>query len=40
VSINKVKVTGPEQPRSEFDLLQNRFVLVSKGKKNHLIKVV
>ncbi len=40
VSINKVKVTGPEQPLSEFDLLQNRFVLVSKGKKNHLIRLV
>jgi tyrosyl-tRNA synthetase len=39
VSINKVKVTGPEQPLTEFDLLQNRFVLVSKGKKNHLIRL-
>lgn len=39
VSINKVKVTGPEQPLSEFDLLQDRFVLVSKGKKNHLIRI-
>ncbi len=39
VSINKVKVAGPEQPLSEFDLLQNRFVLVSKGKKNHLIRI-
>ncbi|GAB3167251.1 tyrosine--tRNA ligase [Telluribacter humicola] len=39
VSINKVKVSGPEQPLSEFDLLQDRFILVSKGKKNHLVKV-
>ncbi len=39
VSINKVKVTGAEQPLSDFDLLQNRFMLVSKGKKNHLVRV-
>jgi tyrosyl-tRNA synthetase len=39
VSINKVKVTGAEQPLTDFDLLQDRFVLVSKGKKNHLVKV-
>ncbi|GHB88357.1 tyrosine--tRNA ligase [Persicitalea jodogahamensis] len=40
VSINKVKVTDSEQSPGEFDLLQDRFVLVSKGKKNHLVKVV
>ncbi len=39
VSINKVKVTNAEQTLAEFDLLQDRFVLVSKGKKNHLIKI-
>ncbi|HEV7347600.1 tyrosine--tRNA ligase [Telluribacter sp.] len=39
VSINKVKVTGPEQPLTDFGLLQERFVLVSKGKKNHLLRV-
>jgi tyrosyl-tRNA synthetase len=39
VSINKVKVTSAEQPLSDFDLLQDRFVLVSKGKKNHLVVV-
>lgn len=39
VSINKVKITGAEQPLADFDLLQDRFVLVSKGKKNHLVKV-
>lgn len=39
VSMNKVKVTGADQPIAEFDLLQDRFVLVSKGKKNHLVKV-
>jgi tyrosyl-tRNA synthetase len=40
VSINKVKVTSPEQPLADFQLLQDRFILVSKGKKNHLIKVI
>ncbi|WP_373512186.1 tyrosine--tRNA ligase [Persicitalea sp.] len=39
VSINKVKVTSAEQSPAEFDLLQDRFLLVSKGKKNHLVKV-
>lgn len=39
VSINKVKVTSAEQPLTDFDLLQDRFVLVSKGKRNHLVKV-
>ena len=39
VSVNKVKVTSAEQPLTDFDLLQSRFVLVSKGKKNHLVKV-
>jgi len=40
VSINKVKVASPEQSLSDFQLLQDRFILVSKGKKNHLIKVI
>ncbi len=40
VSVNKVKVTSAEQVLSDFSLLQNRFLLISKGKKNHLIKVV
>lgn len=39
VSINKTKVTSPEQMLSDFGLLQDRFLLVSKGKKNHLIRV-
>jgi tyrosyl-tRNA synthetase len=39
VSINKTKVQSAEQPVSDFALLQNRFVLISKGKKNHLIKI-
>ena len=40
VSVNKEKVTSAEQPLSEFTLLQDRFVLISKGKKNHLINVI
>lgn len=40
VSVNKVKVTSAEQTLGDFSLLQNRFLLISKGKKNHLIKVV
>jgi len=40
VSINKVKVTSAEQARTEFDLLQDSFLLISKGKKNHLVKVI
>jgi len=40
VSVNKVKVTSAEQARTDFDLLQDSFLLISKGKKNHLIKVV
>ncbi|MCF2490176.1 tyrosine--tRNA ligase [Dyadobacter sp. CY347] len=40
VSVNKVKVTSAEQALSDFSLLQNRFLLISKGKKNHLVRVV
>ena len=40
VSVNKTKVSSTEQPLSDFSLLQDRFLLISKGKKNHLIKVV
>jgi tyrosyl-tRNA synthetase len=40
VSVNKVKVTSAEQTLSDFSLLQDRFLLLSKGKKNHLVRVV
>ncbi|WP_215236060.1 tyrosine--tRNA ligase [Dyadobacter linearis] len=40
VSVNKVKVTSESQALSEFLLLQDRFLLISKGKKNHLVRVV
>jgi tyrosyl-tRNA synthetase len=39
VSVNKVKVSGAEQALTDFSLLQGKFLLISKGKKNHLIKV-
>jgi tyrosyl-tRNA synthetase len=39
VSVNKTKLSSAEQELSGVELLQNRFVLISKGKKNHLIKV-
>ena len=38
VSINKTKIATLEQAM-DFDLLQNRYLLVQKGKKNHLIRV-
>lgn len=40
VSINKTKVKSAEQALTDFGLLQERFLVVSKGKKNHLIKVI
>lgn len=39
VSVNKVKVTSEAQALSDFSLLQDKFLLISKGKKNHLIRV-
>jgi tyrosyl-tRNA synthetase len=38
VSVNKTKITDPAQG-VDFQLLQNQFVLVGKGKKNHLVNV-
>ena len=39
LSINKVKIASPDTPLDQLTLLQNRFILVSKGKKNHLIQL-
>ncbi|MBN8826157.1 MULTISPECIES: tyrosine--tRNA ligase [unclassified Spirosoma] len=39
VSLNKIKVSDPAAP-VELDWLQERYILVSKGKKNHLLKKV
>lgn len=38
VSINKVKVADEKQTLDNFELLQGKYLLISKGKKNHLIK--
>ncbi len=40
VGINKVKVSGADQSPADFGLLQGSYLVVSKGKKNHLIKVI
>ena len=40
VSINKQKVTGPEQRITGEDLINNKYIIVQKGKKNYyLIRV-
>ncbi len=39
VSINKIKISDPNQ-KPDFKLLQNRYLLAQKGKKNyHLISI-
>lgn len=37
VSINKTKLNSPDQVCSEFKLLQNKYLLVQKGKKNYFL---
>ncbi|PWJ59518.1 tyrosyl-tRNA synthetase [Dyadobacter jejuensis] len=39
VSVNKEKVQQADQALSDESLLQGRFILISKGKKNHLIRI-
>ena len=39
VSINKVKVSDEKQLLTELQLLQGKYLLVGKGKKNHIIKI-
>lgn len=39
VSINKVKISDEKLALSELQLLQNKYLLVGKGKKNHIVKV-
>jgi tyrosyl-tRNA synthetase len=38
LSINKIKITDANQ-KPDFELLSGKYLLVSKGKKNHLIKL-
>lgn len=41
VSINKEKIASADQPAADFELLQGKYLLAQKGKKNYyLIKVV
>jgi len=37
VSINKVKLASPDQACNEFTLLQDKYLLVQKGKKNYYL---
>jgi tyrosyl-tRNA synthetase len=39
LSINKVKMPDPNAP-SNFELMNDKYLLVSKGKKHHLLRVV
>lgn len=39
VSINKVKVSDEKLALAELQLLQGKYLLVGKGKKNHIVKV-
>jgi tyrosyl-tRNA synthetase len=39
VSINKVKITDEKLSVSELQLLQGKYLLVGKGKKNHIVKI-
>ena len=37
VSINKQKLTGPEQRITSKDFINNKYLLVQKGKKNYFL---
>jgi tyrosyl-tRNA synthetase len=39
VSINKEKVKDEKMPVSEISLLNDRFILIGKGKKNHIVEI-
>jgi tyrosyl-tRNA synthetase len=39
VSINKMKIEDANQ-KADFDLLQNKYLLAQKGKKNYYLIVV
>lgn len=39
VSINKQKYQDEKLPVSEFSLLNNKYLLIGKGKKNHIVEV-
>jgi tyrosyl-tRNA synthetase len=39
LSINQVKIADEKLPVSELQLLQGKYLLVGKGKKNHIVKI-
>jgi tyrosyl-tRNA synthetase len=39
VSINKVKTQDEKMPVSEISLLSDKYILIGKGKKNHIVEV-
>jgi tyrosyl-tRNA synthetase len=39
VSINKQKYQDEKLPVSEFSLLNDKYLLIGKGKKNHIVAV-
>lgn len=39
VSINKVKISDEKLATSELQLLQGKYLLIGKGKKNHIVKI-
>lgn len=39
VSVNKVKISDEKLPISELQLLQGKYLLIGKGKKNHIVKI-
>ena len=40
ISINKVKITDEKMPLADITLLNGKFILVGKGKKNHIVEVI
>lgn len=40
ISINKQKIQDEKIPMSELSLLNGKFILVGKGKKNHIIEII
>jgi tyrosyl-tRNA synthetase len=40
VSLNKEKVTDPQRPTTEEDLIAGKYLLVQRGKKNYYLVIV
>jgi tyrosyl-tRNA synthetase len=39
LSINREKVSNPQQPAAELPLLLSKYLVVKKGKKHYLLKL-